>query len=38
MPLYESLADFRADTSRRPISTIVEEIAEWCEQTERKDA
>ncbi|GAB3797848.1 shikimate kinase [Humibacter antri] len=38
MPLYESLADYRADTSRRPISTIVEEIARWCERTERKDA
>jgi len=38
MPLYESLADYRADTSRRPISAIVEEIAQWCERSERKDA
>ncbi len=38
MPLYESLADYSADTSRRPVTTIVEEIARWCEQTERKDA
>jgi shikimate kinase len=38
MPLYESLADYRTDTSRRPISTIVEEIAEWLRQHERKDA
>lgn len=37
-PLYESLADFREDTSRRPISTIVEEIAEWCERAERNHA
>lgn len=38
MPLYESLADYRTDTSRRPVSTIVEEIAGWFEQQERKDA
>ena len=38
MPLYESLADYRADTSRRPISTIVEEIAEWLQQQEEEDA
>jgi shikimate kinase len=30
-PLYESLADYTADTSRRPIETIVEEIAAWVE-------
>jgi shikimate kinase len=32
--LYASLADFTADTSTRPIETIVEEIAEWVEQEE----
>ncbi|MFE4951400.1 shikimate kinase [Leifsonia sp. NPDC056665] len=30
-PLYESLADYTADTSTRPIDTIVEEIARWVE-------
>lgn len=30
-PLYESLADYTADTSTRPIETIVEEIARWVE-------
>jgi shikimate kinase len=32
--LYASLADYTADTSSRPIETIVEEIAEWVEQKE----
>lgn len=32
--LYASLADYTADTSTRPIETIVEEIAEWVEQEE----
>lgn len=32
--LYASLADYTADTSSRPIETIVEEIAEWVEQEE----
>lgn len=30
-PLYRSLADYTADTSTRPIDTIVEEIARWIE-------
>jgi shikimate kinase len=30
-PLYQSLADYTADTSTRPIETIVEEIARWVE-------
>ncbi|WP_348787934.1 shikimate kinase [Leifsonia sp. NPDC080035] len=30
--LYESLADYTADTSSRPIETIVEEIARWAEE------
>ena len=30
-PLYESLADYTADTSSRPIDAIVEEIARWIE-------
>ncbi|QDZ13843.1 shikimate kinase [Humibacter ginsenosidimutans] len=38
MPLYESLADYRADTSRRPITTIVDEIAEWVQEQERTQA
>lgn len=38
MPLYESLADYIADTSRRPMGTIVEDIAEWFQEQERKDA
>lgn len=38
MPLYESLADYRADTSRRPMTAIVEEIADWFQEQERKDA
>lgn len=38
LPLYRSLADFSADTSRRPIATIVEEIATWCEEQERTRA
>jgi shikimate kinase len=29
--LYASLADYTADTSSRPIDTIVEEIARWIE-------
>ena len=29
--LYTSLADYTADTSTRPIETIVEEIAAWVE-------
>lgn len=36
MPLYESLADYRADTSRRPISVIAEEIAAWYEEQEEQ--
>ena len=28
-PLYESLADYTADTSSRPMDAIVEEIAHW---------
>lgn len=32
--LYASLANYTADTSSRPIETIVEEIAEWVEQEE----
>ncbi len=32
--LYHSLADYTADTSRRPIDTIVEEIARWVEEGE----
>jgi shikimate kinase len=35
-PLYESLADYRADTSSRPIERIVEEIALWIEDEQRK--
>ncbi|ODA90432.1 shikimate kinase [Leifsonia xyli subsp. xyli] len=31
--LYAALADFTADTSSRPMETIVEEIARWVEQT-----
>lgn len=31
-PLYESLADYTADTSSRPIEVIVEEIARWVEE------
>lgn len=31
-PLYTSLADFTADTSTRPIDSIVEEIARWVEE------
>jgi shikimate kinase len=34
MPLYESLAGLEADTSHRPASAIVEEIAQWCEWKE----
>ncbi len=30
-PLYQSLADYTADTSTRPIDSIVEEIARWVE-------
>ena len=30
--LYRSLADYTADTSTRPIETIVEEIARWAEK------
>lgn len=32
--LYASLAEYTADTSSRPIETIVEEIADWVEQEE----
>ncbi|WP_243063064.1 shikimate kinase [Humibacter sp. RRB41] len=38
MPLYVSLADYRADTSRRPLSVIVEEIATWWEQQNGENA
>ena len=31
--LYRSLADYTADTSTRPIGTIVEEIAQWVEHS-----
>ncbi|MFF1572164.1 shikimate kinase [Leifsonia sp. NPDC058292] len=31
--LYSSLADYTADTSSRPIETIVEEIAHWIDTT-----
>jgi shikimate kinase len=31
--LYASLADYTADTSSRPIETIVEEIARWIESS-----
>jgi shikimate kinase len=31
-PLYESLADYTADTSSRPIDALVEEIARWVEE------
>lgn len=34
-PLYESLADYTADTSARPIDAIVEEIARWAEEGNR---
>ncbi|MGN7798669.1 shikimate kinase [Leifsonia sp. 22587] len=30
--LYRSLADYTADTSSRPIETIVEEIAQWAQK------
>ncbi len=33
--LYTSLADYTADTSARPIETIVEEIACWVEEGNR---
>ncbi|WP_271178811.1 shikimate kinase [Leifsonia poae] len=33
--LYNSLADYTADTSTRPIETIVEEIAAWVEEGHR---
>jgi len=36
--LYESLADFTADTSSRPIESIVEEIATWVETTNATNA
>jgi shikimate kinase len=32
-PLYLSLADYTADTSTRPIDSIVEEIARWIEDS-----
>jgi shikimate kinase len=38
LPLYESLADYRADTSRRPITTIVDEIAAWFQEQEHTEA
>ncbi|NNC10597.1 shikimate kinase [Planctomonas sp. JC2975] len=38
LPLYESLADYTADTSHRPMTTIVEEIAQWCEEQEQAEA
>jgi shikimate kinase len=34
--LYHSLADYTADTSSRPIETIVEEIAAWVEGPQRE--
>ena len=34
--LYDSLADYTADTSTRPIDAIVEEIARWVESTQRE--
>ena len=33
--LYNALADYTADTSTRPIDTIVEEIATWVEEGSR---
>ncbi len=33
--LYASLADYTADTSTRPIDTIVDEIAQWVEEGRR---
>jgi shikimate kinase len=35
--LYASLADYTADTSSRPIETIVEEIAGWIETTNAQE-
>jgi shikimate kinase len=35
--LYHSLADYTADTSSRPIDTIVEEIARWARTTQQHD-
>ena len=35
MDLYTALADYTADTSTRPIDTIVEEIAAWVEEGSR---
>lgn len=34
-PLYDALADYTADTSSRPMDTIVEEIARWAEEDAR---
>ncbi|WP_285116511.1 shikimate kinase [Leifsonia sp. fls2-241-R2A-40a] len=34
--LYNSLADYTADTSTRPIDTIVQEIAAWVEGTQKE--
>lgn len=33
--IYTALADYTADTSTRPIDTIVEEIAAWVEEGQR---
>lgn len=33
--IYSALADYTADTSTRPIDTIVEEIAAWVEEGQR---
>lgn len=33
--IYTALADYTADTSTRPIGTIVEEIAAWVEEGQR---
>jgi shikimate kinase len=35
--LYASLADYTADTSSRPIESIVEEIAGWIETTSARE-
>ncbi|WP_158864448.1 shikimate kinase [Leifsonia sp. AG29] len=36
--IYHSLAGYTADTSSRPIETIVEEIARWVESPKEDDA
>jgi shikimate kinase len=35
--LYAALADYTADTSTRPIDTIVAEIAAWAQQTQKEE-